>query len=68
MATAIINIQQQKANSNSTQHSDKMNLKREEMNLKRELKDKDVQIAKENKNRFDVGGTAPKAKDDKKKK
>jgi hypothetical protein len=61
-----VNIQQQKADASMSQHRDKQNIKREEMNLKRELKDKDLAIAKENKNQYDVGGKTP--KDDKKKK
>jgi len=48
-----INIQQQKANDSRTNQIEKNNLKREEMNLKRELKDKDVQIAETNKNKYD---------------
>jgi len=57
-----VNIQQQKADANRTQHAEKQNLKREELALKREMKEKDLQIAKENKNRFDF----PKNSSDKK--
>jgi hypothetical protein len=56
-----IDIQQQKATDNKAQQNQKMNLKREEMVMKRELKDKDLQIAKENKNQYDI-----KPKNDKK--
>ena len=49
-----VDIQQQKANENKAQHTEKLNLKREEMAMKRELKEKDLQIAKENKNQYDL--------------
>jgi hypothetical protein len=49
-----VDIQQQKANENKAQHTEKLNLKREEMSMKRELKEKDLQIAKENKNQYDL--------------
>jgi len=55
-------VQQQKASDSKAQHMDKMNLKREEMNTKREMKQKDLEIARENKNQYDV-----KSKNDKKK-
>ena len=61
-----VDISQQKANDNRSQHGDKMNLKREEMSLKRELKDKDLAIARENKNKYDVASKT--TKEDKKKK
>lgn len=49
-----VDIQQQKANNSQTQHQEKMNLQREKMAHEKELKEKDVMIAKENKNRFDL--------------
>jgi hypothetical protein len=61
-----VDIQAQKANDAKSQHADKMNLKREEMAHQKELKEKDYQIAKENKNRYDVGGKVPKKEDKKK--
>lgn len=57
-----ISVQQQKASDNKQQHMDKMSLKREEMNMKRDMKQKDLEIARENKNQYDV-----KSKNDKKK-
>jgi hypothetical protein len=57
-----VSVQQQKASDNKQQHMDKMNLKREEINMKRDMKQKDLEIAKENKNQYDV-----KSKNDKKK-
>ena len=48
-----IGIQQQKANASESQHSEKMALKRDELAMKKELKDKDVQIAVQNKNQYD---------------
>jgi hypothetical protein len=49
-----MNIQQEKENNAVVQDGAKNELKREEMALKRDLKNKDVEIARENKNRFDV--------------
>ena len=57
-----VSVQQQKASDNKQQHMDKMTLKREEMNMKRDMKQKDLEIARENKNQYDV-----KSKNDKKK-
>lgn len=57
-------IQQQKANDNRSQHVEKMNFKREELASKREAKQTDLAIAKENKNRYDVP-TTTKPKDKK---
>lgn len=57
-----VSVQQQKASDNKQQHMDKMSLKREEMNMKRDMKQKDLEIARENKNQYDV-----KSKNDKKK-
>lgn len=48
-----IDIQRDKVGANKTQHADKMNMKREEMNLKRDMKNTDLAIAKENKNQYD---------------
>ena len=61
-----IGIQRDKVSQNNMQHADKMMIKRDEMNLKRELKDKDVAIAKENKNQYDF--KKPEKKETKKKK
>lgn len=47
-------IQREKMSANREQHLDKMNLKREDMNLKRETNATNLQIAKENKNKYDV--------------
>jgi hypothetical protein len=49
-----VGIQNKKANNDAKYKGEEMNIKREEMALKRELKDKDMQIAKENKNSFDT--------------
>ena len=57
-----IGIQQEKVNINQSQHADKVALKKDEMNLKRELKDKDLQIAETNKNQYDFGGGVKKEK------
>jgi hypothetical protein len=48
-----VNIQQQKENNRVVQDSAKNQIKREEMALKRDLKNQDVVIARENKNQFD---------------
>ena len=48
-----VNIQQQKENNRVVQDSTKNQIKREEMALKRDLKNQDVVIARENKNQFD---------------
>jgi hypothetical protein len=48
-----IDIQQQKADESKAHNASKQQVKREEMALKRELKEKDVQIAMENKNQYD---------------
>ena len=49
-----INIQKQKMEDNKQNQNEKINLKREEMALKRDLKNKDLQIAQENKNQYDL--------------
>jgi hypothetical protein len=49
-----MNVQKDKLSENKVQHTDKMNLKREEINMKRDLKQKDLEIARENKNQYDV--------------
>jgi len=59
-----MNVQQQKENNRVVESGQKMNLKREEMALQRDLKEKDVEIARENKNQYDK----PKTSDSKKKK
>ena len=48
-----INIQKQKMEDNKQNQNEKINLKREEMALKRDMKNKDLQIAQENKNQYD---------------
>jgi hypothetical protein len=48
-----VGIQDRKASSDAKFKGEELNVKREEMALKRELKEKDLQIAKENKNSFD---------------
>lgn len=65
-----MNLQQSKANDNKEIAREKMNLKKEEMNLQRELKAKDLEIARENKNKYDIPTAKPKEtkeKDTKKK-
>lgn len=56
----VTDIQQQKANDNRSQHSDKMNIKREELALQSKKMDTDLAVAKENKNQFDVMKTPEK--------
>ena len=63
-----IEVQKDKVNNSQAQHVDKVNIKREEMNLKRDMKNTDLAIAKENKNQYDVGKAKSKAKPEKKKK
>ena len=48
-----VGIQDRKASNDAKFKGEELNVKREEMALKRELKEKDLQIAKENKNSFD---------------
>jgi len=48
------NIQRTKVDQNRSQHTDKMNIKREELALKREQNATQLAIAKENKNKYDV--------------
>lgn len=48
-----INMQQTKESNRQAENVSKQNMKREEMDLQRELKDKDLQIARENKNQYD---------------
>ena len=48
-----VNIQQQKENHRVTQDATKVQLKREEMMLQRDLKNQDLTIARENKNQYD---------------
>jgi hypothetical protein len=55
-----VNIQQQKVNNSQSQHQEKLNLQREKMAHEKELKEKDYLIAKENKNKFDLGKTPAK--------
>jgi len=57
-----VSLQREKESNRQNDEVQKTNIKREEMSLKRELKDKDLQIARENKNQYDK-----KSKDDKKK-
>ena len=59
-----VNLNQQKENNRVTQDNEKNALKREEMALKRDLKNQDVVIARENKNQYDNPKTS---KSDKKK-
>jgi hypothetical protein len=49
-----VNIQQEKLNQNQANQNQKMNLKREEMALKRDMKNKDLEIARENKNQYEL--------------
>lgn len=59
-----VNLQREKENNRVIQDNEKNALKREEMALKRDLKNQDVIIARENKNQYDN----PKTSNDKKKK
>jgi len=54
-----IDIQREKSNASQRQHSDKVNIKREELAQKREAKQIDLAIAKENKNRYDYPKKKP---------
>ena len=56
-----INISQQKANDSRTQNTEKNNLKREDLALKREKMNNDLTIAETNKNQYDVPSKKPKA-------
>ena len=56
-----INISQQKANDSRTQNTEKNNLKREDLALKREKMNNDLTIAETNKNKYDVPSKKPKA-------
>lgn len=60
-----LNLQKTKESNRQAEHIDKQGLKREEMDLKRELKDKDLEIAKENKNQYDNKTEKPSDKDKK---
>lgn len=51
---AIANIQRDKVTNNMTQHQEKMDLKREELSVKKQMKDADLAIARENKNKYDL--------------
>jgi hypothetical protein len=51
---STMDLNQQKLQQQQTQHTDKLNLKQQEMDLKRELKDKDLQIAATNRNKYDI--------------
>lgn len=48
-----INLQREKESARRVERSDKLVLEREKMNLSRELKEQDLQIARENKNKYD---------------
>jgi len=60
-----INLQGQKAADNRNQHTEKIQVKREDNNLKREKMNNDLTIAKENKNQYDLPKKADKKKDKK---
>jgi hypothetical protein len=53
-----VNLQQTKEANRVTENREKNTLKREEMQLKRDLKNQDVIIAKENKNQYDSSKTS----------
>jgi len=57
-----VNIQREKMTNQVMQDNNKNQLKREEMNLKRDLKNKDVEIARENKNQYDTAKTTKEKK------
>lgn len=63
-----IDVQRSKVTQNQLQHTDKLRDKQEERNLKRELKQMDMAIAKENKNQYDIKASQKKSKKDDKKK
>lgn len=63
-----VDIQERKRVDNQANQSEKINLKREELAMKRDLKNLDLAIARENKNRYDVGVKAEKKSENKSKK
>ena len=60
-----INLQRDKAGDRKAESTQKINIKREELALKRDMKNKDLEIARENKNQYDLKGNS---KSDKKNK
>jgi hypothetical protein len=67
MYDETVNLQRDKANDNKAIAGEKMALKRDEMNLQRELKATDLEIARENKNKYDIATQKTNKKDKKKK-
>ena len=67
MYDETVNLQRDKASDNKEIAGEKMALKREEMNLQRELKATDLEIARENKNKYDISTQKTNKKDKKKK-
>jgi hypothetical protein len=63
-----VDIQERKRTDNQLNQSEKMNLKREELAMKRDLKNLDLIIARENKNRYDMAGKVEKKPENKSKK
>jgi len=49
-----MSLSREKENTRRTQQAEKIGLEQQKMNLQRELKDKDLEIARENKNQYDV--------------
>ena len=60
-----INLQRDKAGDRKAEATQKINIKREELALKRDMKNKDLETARENKNQYDLKGNS---KSDKKNK
>ena len=57
-----VNIQQQKANQNAAQHSEKMDLQRQKLALEREKIQNQLEIARTNKNQYDFKNVANETK------
>jgi hypothetical protein len=48
-----LNLQREKMMNDNKKHQDQMNIKQQELNTKKEIADKQLEIARENKNRYD---------------
>lgn len=57
-----MNFSREKEGNKTNQFREKMNIEKEKLQVQRDLKQTDLQIARENKNRFDKGGSASKSK------
>ncbi len=65
--TQQTNIQRQKLSDDMVKHSQKMSIEEQRIQAQKEIADKQLQIARENKNKYDVPGANKKASDKKKK-